>query len=126
MSLTHPVALPLPTELEVLELLWCHDALSAKEVYGVLSARRHTSYRTVKTILALMQGKGLLEKQSLVRPARYRAVYSRSETQQFALSQVAALLFQGDMTRVFRAVLSHPGLGPDHQNASGTISKQLN
>lgn len=126
MPLEHSLALPLPAELEILEILWSRDTLSARELYGVLAARRAVSYRTVKTILALMQGKGLLEKQVLARPALYRAVYSRSELQQLFLTHAAQLLFQGDMNTVFRAVLSHPDLETTQKTFSLTVSKQIN
>lgn len=130
MSLSQSVALPLPAELEVLEILWCRHWPTAKELHGVLAARRSISYRAVKTILTLMQAKGLVEKNVLHQPVTYQAAYSRSEFQQFALSCLAASLFQGDMSRLFRAVLAHPQLEDAHKNptshSQALSTKQVN
>jgi predicted transcriptional regulator len=119
MSFSHSIALLPPVELEVLEILWCHSCLSAKELHTVLAARHLVPYRTVKTILILMQAKGLVEKNVLHQPVTYQTVYSKTEFQQFALSQLAKLLFQGDMSRLFRTILTHPGLENTHKTSTG-------
>jgi predicted transcriptional regulator len=116
MPLSYCVALPLPVEVEILEILWCSQPMTAKELYGVLVVRRVVSYRSVKTILNVMQAKGFIEKQVLQHPVTYQAVYSRHEVQEFALTHLAQSLFQGNMSKVLRAVVGHPDLEDSYKN----------
>jgi predicted transcriptional regulator len=130
MSLTNSIALPLPAELEILEILWCRHLVSARELHSVLVVRRPISHRAVKTILSIMQTKGLVETRLSHQPVMYHAVYSRNEFQQRVLMHVADSLFQGDMSRLLCSVLVHPGLEPTHKDPLDypvvTPAKQVN
>jgi predicted transcriptional regulator len=130
MSLSYLIALPLPTELEILEILWCRGAVTAKEIYEVLVARRSVSYRALKTILTIMQTKGFLEKSQLQHPASYRAMYSRSEFQHLALTHLASTLFHGDMSILLHTVLTHSQLQGEIKSGTTSprtlTSKQVN
>jgi predicted transcriptional regulator len=127
MSLSYVVALPLPAEIEILELLWCHGGLTVKELHALLVTRRAVSYRAVKTMLNLMQAKGFVEKQFLEQPTLYCAVCSKSELQQFALTHLAHLFFDDDMNKVFYAVLNHPELDKKLVTPAPTpLTKQVN
>ncbi len=113
--LTDSIALPLPAELEILEILWCRQSATARELHGVLVARRVVSYRVVKTTLAIMLGKGLVEKHFLGIPVSYQASYSKNELQQLVLGQLADALFHDDLASLLRTVLSHPKFQGDRQ-----------
>jgi BlaI family transcriptional regulator, penicillinase repressor len=102
------IALPLPVELEVLELLWGRGMATTRELHELLVAQRSVSYRTVKTTLTIMQEKGLLERSQLRYPFTYQAKYSRSEFQDLVLVQMTRMLFYDDMSCLLRAVLGHP------------------
>jgi BlaI family transcriptional regulator, penicillinase repressor len=102
------ITLPLPVELEILELLWQRGTATTKELHEIVAAQRSVSYRAVRTILTIMQEKGLLEKSQLSYPASYQAKYSRSELQDLVLAQVSRMFFYNDMSGLLRAVLSHP------------------
>lgn len=117
MSLTNFIALPLPAELEILEILWCRSSLTAREIHGVLAVRRSISYRTVKTILTLMQAKGLLDAHVLQMPIIYQATLTKADFQRLALSQIASTFFYGDMSNLLCAVLTHPELQRNSQQA---------
>lgn len=130
MSLTHSIALPLPAELEILEILWCHQTMSVKELHSVLVARRSISCRAVKTILSIMQAKGLVETCLLHQPVTYQAAYDKNKFQHLVLTHFAHSLFQGDMSRLLYSVLVHPGLEPTDKNPLAhsvvTSTKQVN
>jgi predicted transcriptional regulator len=124
------IALPLPVELEILELLWHQGTATTKELHELLVAQRSMSYRAVKTTLTIMQEKGLLEKSQLHYPATYGAKYSRSEFQDLVLVQMTRMFFYDDMSCLLRAVLGHPNFqekGNRHspQYVNGT-PKQIN
>jgi predicted transcriptional regulator len=129
-SLSHSIALLLPAELEILEILWYSQPLTAKELHGVLVVQRSVSYRSVKTILNIMQAKGFVEKQVLRHPVTYQAVYSRHELQEFALTHLAQSLFQGNMSTLLRVVVGHPNLEDSYKNLANHRStaqtKQVN
>jgi BlaI family transcriptional regulator, penicillinase repressor len=124
------IALPLPVELEILELLWQQGNATTKELHELLVAQRSVTYRTVKTTLTIMQEKGLLEKSQLYYPATYGAKYSRSEFQDLVLVQMARMFFYDDMACLLRAVLGHPNFqekGNRHSTQYlNLIPKQIN
>jgi predicted transcriptional regulator len=104
------IALPLPAELEILEILWWRKATTAKELYHELATQRIISYRTVKTTLAIMQAKGLVLRSQLQHPYLYQATHTRSELQNLVLTHLARTLFHDDMSSLLRTVLIHPKL----------------
>jgi predicted transcriptional regulator len=110
MSLIDSIALPLPKELEILEILWCRKTMTAKELYEVSAVRGQMSYRSLKTVLGIMQGKGLIEQGlfTLGKPVTYRATYSKSKLQQLFLDQLLCRLFQADLSSLLQVVLAHP------------------
>lgn len=101
------IALPLPVELEILELLWERGIATTKELHELL-VQRSVSYRAVKTTLTIMQEKGLLERSQLRYPFTYQAKHSRNEFQELVLSQITRTFFYNDMSCLLRAVLGHP------------------
>ncbi len=115
------IALPLPAELEILEILWWCKATTAKELYHELATQRIISYRAVKTTLAIMQAKGLVLRSQLQHPYLYQASLSKHELQQRVLSELAEALF-GDMTSLFQAITTHPQLQLEKEKAPPNLS----
>jgi predicted transcriptional regulator len=117
------IALPLPAELEVLEIVWWRGPITAKEMHQILVARhgaKARSYRSVKTTLTIMQAKGLLVKQ-VHYPSKYQASLSKRELQQHVLSELAGALF-GDMTGLFHTITTHPQLQLEKEKTTSNLS----
>jgi BlaI family penicillinase repressor len=60
-------------EMEIMDMLWEHGAVTLSEAHQALAARRPLGYTTVQTRLNRLVGKGVVSRTSL-RPARYAAI----------------------------------------------------
>lgn len=104
------IALPHPEELDILELLWQRKVVTDKEFFQALELRRGFNRRRVKTMLAIMEAKGLVTRVQYYYPSAYQATYSKHELQNLLLSRLAETLFHNDMLRLLHTVLVHPEL----------------
>jgi predicted transcriptional regulator len=88
-------------EAEVMEEVWRHDEISVRELMDVLNrqARNPRAYTTYMTIMARLDGKGLLKRRREGKADRYSAVYSRDAYRELrARAEVDALVSEfGDV-----------------------------
>jgi predicted transcriptional regulator len=72
-----PNPLLTPQELEIMKLVWQRPAVTVRDVYEALRARRKLAYTTVMTVMNILERKGYLKKRPegrgyLYQPARRR------------------------------------------------------
>jgi BlaI family transcriptional regulator, penicillinase repressor len=60
-------------EMEIMDVLWEHGAVTLAEAHQALAARRPLGYTTVQTRLNRLVGKGVVSRTRL-RPAQYEAI----------------------------------------------------
>ncbi|MDQ3216300.1 MAG: BlaI/MecI/CopY family transcriptional regulator, partial [Actinomycetota bacterium] len=66
-----------PLEAEVMEVVWDRPEVTVRDVYAVLSDRRHIAYTTVMTTMGRLAEKGLLCRTESHPAHRFRPRVSR-------------------------------------------------
>ena len=64
---------PTDSECLILHVLWERRSATVREVFEALSEKHEMGYTTVLKFMQIMTGKGLLERDTTVRPQVYRA-----------------------------------------------------
>lgn len=96
---------PTSAELEILSVLWERGAVTVREVFEILSARKPTVYTTVLKMLQIMHEKGLVERDSSAKAHVYRARASQDETQKSLVSDLLEKAFRGSALKLVQHVL---------------------
>ena len=93
---------PRPTvgELEILHVLWAHDACTVREVHDVLRPDIGTGYTTTLKLLQVMHAKGLVERDDTQRAHVYRAAVSKERTQKRFLLDMVQRVFEGSSSQL--------------------------
>lgn len=88
-------------------MLWGHGPCSTGEVVEHLAsgAKRRPSHSAVATILAIMERKGLVTRDTGVRPYEYQAKVLREEVEEQFISHIAASVFSGSTVRLVARAL---------------------
>ena len=86
-----------PTEAEcnILSIIWDRGTATVREVYGELSQRQEVGYTTVLKFMQIMTEKGLLQRDTSVRPQLYQAAEPRQKTQKTLLNDLLDRAFGG-------------------------------
>ena len=95
MSKPEPPKKPTEAELNILGVIWDRNRATVREVHAALSARSDIGYTTVLKLMQIMTEKGLLERDTDVRPQVYRAARPRRQTQRQLLRQLVDRAFSG-------------------------------
>lgn len=106
---------PTDRELEILQVLWGLGKGSVRDVHEVMLESEEVSFTTVQTMLQVMFGKGLVERELVRRTYSYWPVASQVETQSTLVASLVERAFGGsanalvsralDLKRVSRAEL---------------------
>lgn len=83
------------TEWDILQSIWEHGPLAARDVFRHVSENQTWAYKTVKTMLARLVKKGALDYDQIGNSYLYRAVYSREEMASAATSSFIQRVFGG-------------------------------
>lgn len=84
-----------------------------REVYDDLSARQAIGYTTVLKLMQIMHEKGLLERDTGVRPQIYRPARPKTQTQKFLLRDLAERAFGGSPGELALRALSLKRSSPE-------------
>lgn len=86
---------PTESELNILGVIWDLNRATVREVHDTLRTRSDIGYTTVLKLMQIMTDKGLLERDTDVRPQVYRASRPRRQTQRLLLRQLLDRAFSG-------------------------------
>ena len=87
---------PTDSEMKILSVLWEHGAKkSVREVYEHLSQTEEIGYTTVLKFMQIMTDKGLLLRDSSVRPQLFSAAQPQQKTQRMILNDLVERAFAG-------------------------------
>jgi predicted transcriptional regulator len=98
---------PRPTKLElaILTVLWKHGPRSVREIQAILNETQPAGYTTVLKMVQIMTEKGLVSRDTTVRPQIYRARRSAEQTQRQLLGDLIQRAFGGSVkTMVMQAL----------------------
>jgi predicted transcriptional regulator len=90
-------------QLAIMQVLWDREEATVAEVQAALLPERKLAYTTVGTMLAKMEANGQVGHRSDGRVNIYRSLLEREQVSRSMVSDLAARLFQGDVT----AMLCH-------------------
>ncbi len=95
MSNTSSERPPTEAELKILRVVWEHGSLSVRDVYEQLREREGMGHTTVLKLMQIMTDKGLLERDTSVRPQLFWASRPQKQTQKMMLRQLLDRAFSG-------------------------------
>jgi len=86
---------PTDGELAILQVLWERGPSTVREVFDALKQRQDIGYTTVLKLMQIMTEKGLLERDTSVRPQVFWAARPRKQTQKALLRDLLDRAFSG-------------------------------
>jgi len=95
MSKKNPPKKPTESELTILGVIWERKSATVREVYEQLNTRSEIGYTTVLKLMQIMTEKGLLARDTDVRPQVYWAARPQRQTQRMLLGQLVDRAFSG-------------------------------
>jgi predicted transcriptional regulator len=116
---------PTDAELEILRVVWSLGRATVREVYRALRERRETGYTTVLKLMQIMTEKGLLCRDTTVRPQVYRAVQSEEKTQKQLLHDLLERAFQGSPGKLVLQALSTRKASPEERRKIRALLDKL-
>ena len=103
---------PTKSELAILRVLWEQGPLSVRDVQSALNAAKPTGYTTVLKLMQIMTDKGLLERDSSVRPQLYSARQKQAQTQKHLLRDFIDGAYGGSVKALVMHALSTKKTSP--------------
>jgi BlaI family transcriptional regulator, penicillinase repressor len=97
---------PTERELEILQVLWEQGPSTIREVYQTLNNKSKTAYNSVLTILVIMFGKKLVNRDDSARSHVYQAKYSKAEMETRMVKTFMDNVFGGSAMRLVTKALS--------------------
>jgi len=86
---------PTEAEFKILGVIWERGSATVREVHDDLRQRQETGYTTVLKLMQIMLEKGLLKRDTSVRPQVFRAARPRKQTQRQLLGDLLDRAFSG-------------------------------
>ena len=86
---------PTDSECTILNVIWQLGPATVREVFEELNTTQEMGYTTVLKFMQIMTEKGLLERDTTVRPQIYRAAESKQKTQKTLLNDLLDRAFAG-------------------------------
>ncbi|MFG0256319.1 MAG: BlaI/MecI/CopY family transcriptional regulator [Phycisphaerales bacterium JB043] len=97
---------PTESELGILTVIWEHQPVTVREVFEHLSSEQDVGYTTVLKLMQIMTDKGLLVRDTSVRPQVYRAAKPQNQTQKQLLRDLLDGAFSGSPGNLVLQALS--------------------
>jgi predicted transcriptional regulator len=95
MAKREPPKKPTESELNILGVIWEKGSATVREVHDELNERADIGYTTVLKLMQIMVDKGLLERDTSVRPQVFWAAQPQRQTQRMLLRQLVDRAFSG-------------------------------
>jgi predicted transcriptional regulator len=86
---------PTEGEFNILGVIWNRDSATVREVHDELKKRQDIGYTTVLKLMQIMTEKGLLERDTSVRPQVFWAARPQKQTQKLLLRDLLDRAFSG-------------------------------
>jgi predicted transcriptional regulator len=109
----------------ILRVIWEHKSATVREVFNTLTAEQDIGYTTVLKFMQIMTDKGLLERDTSVRPQVYKAKEPRQKTQKTLLNDLIDKAFGGSPGTVALQALSMKKATPEDLQELRTLLDKL-
>jgi predicted transcriptional regulator len=97
---------PTDAECNILAVIWDRGTATVREVYEELSQRQKVGYTTVLKFMQIMTEKGLLERDTSVRPQVFKPAREKSEVQRDMVGDLLDRAFGGSTESLVLGALS--------------------
>ena len=97
---------PTDAECNILSIIWDRGTATVREVYEELSQRQEVGYTTVLKFMQIMTEKGLLERDTSVRPQVFKPAREKSEVQRDMVGDLLDRAFGGSTESLVLGALS--------------------
>lgn len=97
---------PTDAECNILSIIWDRGTATVREVYEELSQRQKVGYTTVLKFMQIMTEKGLLERDTSVRPQVFKPAREKSEVQRDMVGDLLDRAFGGSTESLVLGALS--------------------
>ena len=116
---------PTDGELEILSVLWERGPSTVREVFRVLNQGRETGYTTVLKLMQIMTDKGLVTRDTSVRPQVYKVARTQRQMQRQLLGDLLDRAFAGSPGSLVMQALSTRKASPDELQQIRELLDQL-
>ncbi len=116
---------PTDAECQILDVIWRRGSATVREVYDDLSAKSDIGYTTVLKFMQIMTDKGLLNRDTSVRPQIYKACYSQQNTQKTMVADLLDRAFSGSPGNLVLQALSMRKTTPEELKEIRELLKKL-
>jgi predicted transcriptional regulator len=104
---------PTESEMNILAVIWEKGSATVREVHDDLRARQEIGYTTVLKLMQIMLEKGLLKRDTSVRPQVFRPARPRTQTQKQLLGDLLDRAFGGSPGSLVLQALSMKKSSPE-------------
>lgn len=104
---------PTDSELNILAVVWEFGTATVRQIHDELLETQDIGYTTVLKLMQIMTEKGLLERDTGVRPQVYRAARPKGQTQKAMLRELADRAFKGSPGALVQQALSLKKTSPE-------------
>ncbi len=118
-------AKPTDSECMILNVIWQHGSATVRDVFNTLNDSHDMGYTTVLKFMQIMTDKGLLERDTSVRPQVYRATQTRSKTQRSLLADLLKRAFDDSPGNLALQALSMRKIAPEELRQIRTLLDKL-
>ena len=101
-----------PAQVEIMEIIWAHSEVSARDVRRVLLRSRPVARATVRTLLERMEEKGWITHREDGRTFLYSAAQPRHATIAQKVQELIETVCGGSAEALVTALLGYRGLNP--------------
>ena len=100
-------------ELKIMEVIWQLESASVKQVTGELQKKEPATYKTVQTMLRILEDKGYLEHSESGRTYIYKPLVGKGKARRAALNQLLASFFDGSPQTLMVNLIEDDALDAD-------------
>lgn len=114
---------PQPTEreLDVLQVLWRRGPSTPRQVLDALGDRHEAGYTSLQKIMTIMLDKGLVERRSVGRAHRYRALVPREAVRRSLAGDLLERAFGGSVAALLQSALAARPASADEREAVAAL-----
>ena len=116
---------PTDAEMEILSTIWERGPSTVREVHEALSSERATGQTTILKLMQIMVDKGLLVRDSSVRPQVYSAAEPPEQTRVEFVRQLVDRVFGGSGGSLALRALSSRRSTPEERQAIRELLSRL-
>jgi len=105
--------LPTPAELRLLQILWVMGEGTIDDIVKASGEDPAPNYKTVQTLLRIMERKGLVDHKQQGRAFLFRPLVGRGHVHRLSIRNLLAKYFTGSRTELLIELLSDERIAPE-------------